>query len=159
MKKGLLLGLACLFVLTGCFGKDETATESATKEKTKTSEKTEKKSSADTVVCSGRFDESGMATEMKVTATFKAGIVDTAAVSLVFDDKSVAEQYCAIFELANSMAETEEDKVNFTCSGNTLTFKDYSDFAESEDEDDTIIGATKADFIKAMEETDGVTCK
>ena len=154
MKKGLILGLACLVVLSGCGKKDEAKANNTKKDNSKSSEKVGK----NTVVCTGKVDEEGLTAEMKVTASLKAGKVDNASVSLVFSDKETAEQYCSLFELANSFAESEDDKVDFTCKGKTLTFKNYADFADPDDEDD-IIGLTKADFIKLMEESDGVTCK
>ena len=155
MKKGLVLGLACLLVLTGCGKKDESKADNTKKGNTKT----EEKASKNQVVCSGKFEEGGLSAEMRVTATLKAGVVDKASVSMVFPDTETAKQYCSLFEFTNSIAETEEEKVDFTCDGKTLTFKNYEDFADSEAEDDDIMGLTKAEFIKAMEETDGVTCK
>ncbi len=168
MKKGLLLALIALLIFTGCGKKDESSANNS-KDNTKTEEKAkkekkekkEKKQVADTVVCTSKLDEAGMTATMQVEATFAAGIVNNAKVSLVFDDESVAGQYCSLFEMANSMAENENDKVDFTCKGKTLTFNSYADFVESESEEDDsdIVGLTKAEFIKSMEATEGVTCK
>ncbi len=130
MKKGILFGLVCLFILTGC-------------------------GNGNKVVCKGKLDEAGMKADMTVTATIKSDKVDKVSASMTFDSKDTAKQYCSLFEMANSFAEDDE-KVDFKCDGKTLTFENYSDFAG---EDDEIIGMSKADFIKEMEKTDGVSCK
>ena len=132
MKKGILLGLASLFILTGCGGNK--------------------------VVCTGKMDEAGMKAEVKVTATLKSDKVSNIAADMTFDDESTAKSYCSLFELANSFAEKEEDKISFECKGKTISFKDYSKMVD-DDEDTKIIGMSKADFIKEMEKTDGVKCK
>ena len=131
MKKGILLGLASLFILTGCGNKNE-------------------------VVCTGKMDEEGMKAEAKITATIKDDKVEKVSAAITFDDKETAEQYCSLFEMANGFAESEDDKVGFKCDGKTISFENYSDFA-GDDED--IVGMAKADFIKTMEKEDGVTCK
>ena len=133
MKKGILLGLASLFVLTGCGNK---------------------------VVCTGKMDEAGMKAEVKITATIKADKVDKIAADMTFDDEKTAKSYCGLFELANSFAEKEEDKISFDCKGKTISFKDYSKMVDEDaDSDNKVIGMKKADFIKEMEKEDGVKCK
>ncbi len=132
MKKGILLGLASLFLLTGCG------------------------SNGNKVVCTGKLEEDGMKAEMKLTATLKDDKVEKVAADMTFDSKDTAKQYCSLFEMANSFAEDEADKVKFKCDGKTISFENYADFAG---EDDEIVGMSKADFIKEMEKEDGVTCK
>ena len=129
MKKGILLGIASLFIVTGCGNK---------------------------VVCTSKVDDAGMKAEVKVTAAFKGDKVNKVAAEMTFDDEKTAKSYCSLFELANSFAEKEEDKVSFDCKGKTISIKDYSKMAD--DEDNKIIGMKKADFIKAMEE-EGAKCK
>ena len=132
MKKGILLGLASLFILTGCGGNK--------------------------VVCTGKMNEAGMKAEMKITATIKSDKVSKIAAEMTFDDEKTAKSMCGLLELGNSFAEKEEDKVPFDCKGKTISFTDYSKMADS-DEDTKIIGMSKADFIKEMEKEDGVKCK
>ena len=147
MKKGLLIGLACLLFLTGCGDKESAKDNNAKKESSKTKEKA---SAGNYVTCTGKLDDAG------VTATLE---IKAASVSMIFEDEKTAKQYCSIFELANTLAEDDADKVDFSCSGKKLTFNSYADFASAEDDDEDIIGLTKADFIKEMESSEGVTCK
>ena len=132
MKKGILLGLASLFVLTGCGNK---------------------------VVCTGKMDEAGVKAEVKITATFKSDKVSKIAADMTFDDEKTAKSYCSLFDLANSFAEKEEDKISYECKGKTISFKDYSKMVDEDDDENKVIGMKKADFIKEMEKTDGVKCK
>ena len=128
MKKGILLGLASLFLLTGCGNK---------------------------VVCSGKVNENGLKVDMKVTATFKNDKVNKLSGEIAFDDKDTAEQYCSLFKLANNYAD-EKDKISFKCSGKVIAFDDFNDFLGDEHEYNKM---SKKEFIKSMEESDGVSCK
>ena len=130
MKKGILLGLASLFIVTGCGGNK--------------------------VVCTGKSDSAGISAETKITATIKNDKVAKVAGEMTFKDESTAKTMCSYVELANSLVEKEEDKVKVTCKGKTISFDDYTKMADDEEK---IIGMSKADFIKTMEKEDGVKCK
>ena len=156
MKKGLLIGLACLLFLTGCGDKESAKDNNAKKESSKTKEKA---SAGNYVTCTGKLDDAGVTATLEIKAKISADVVKDASVSMIFEDEKTAKQYCSIFELANTLAEDDADKVDFSCSGKKLTFNSYADFASAEDDDEDIIGLTKADFIKEMESSEGVTCK
>ena len=129
MKKGILLGIAGLFILTGCGNK---------------------------VVCTGKIDESGTKAEAKITATIKSDKVSKVSAKMTFADEKTAKTVCTYADLANTLAEKEEDKVKVTCKGKTVTFDDYTKLVDGEEK---IVGMSKADFIKAMESQSGVKCK
>ncbi|MCR5787685.1 MAG: hypothetical protein K6G37_01160 [Bacilli bacterium] len=129
MKKVAVLGLTSLFLLTGCGSKNN-------------------------VVCTGSTNEGGEKISMKVTGSLKGDKIEKVSAKLTFGSKDKAKQYCSIFELANSMASDSKDKIDVKCSGKSIEFKDYTKVSS----DDSIIGASKADFIKAMEEQE-LKCK
>ncbi len=128
MKKGVLLGLASLFILTGCGNK---------------------------VVCTGKMDEAGMKATAKITATIKSDKVSKVSAAITFDDKQTAETYCGLIK---AFATAGDEDMDIKCSGKTMNIGNYAAFAGAED-DEKIIGMSKADFIKAMEKEDGVKCK
>ena len=121
MKKGIILGLVSLFILTGCGNK---------------------------VVCTWKITEDGERSQLRVTATFKNDKIDKLDAEISFVDAATAKEYCSLFERANRYAD-EKDKIDFTCDGKTLTFKDFSDYAQSDSEYSKM---TKKEFIKEMEE-------
>ena len=134
MKKVVFLIAICALFLTGCGSKDK-------------------------LVCSGKTDMMGYSVEAKVTAEFKNDKVSDVKAELVFDDEDTAKSMCSMFELANSMAGSEEEKMSIECKGKSLVFKDFSQLIEDEETNEKVIGMSKADFIKEMEETENVTCK
>lgn len=134
MKKiSILICISLLLLLTGC-GK--------------------KKSNE--VVCTGYMDEDEVRLGMTVTAKLANDKVSNASVKITFDDEDTAKDYCDLFNLANSYSE-ENEKISFKCSSKEIVFDDYSSIL-STDDDETIIGKTKDDFVKYMIEQD-LTCK
>ena len=105
------------------------------------------------VVCTGTEEEDGVKVTMEVTATLKNEKVNGVSATMSFSDKKTAEQYCSIFELANSMSEDEQ--VDVKCDGKKIIFADYTQMSSGDDE---IIGLSKEEFIKAMEDTE-LKCK
>ena len=128
MKKVVVLGLASLFILTGC--------------------------GSNKVTCKGTAKENGQKVDMKVVGTVKNDKISKVSAEMKFSDKDTAKSMCSLMELANSFAKDDE-KIDFECDGKTLKIKDYSKF---DSDSDSVIGKSKADFIKAMEKED-LTCK
>ena len=69
--------------------------------------------------------------------------------------KETADQVCAL----SSMFEAQG--VSVSCSGTKVTIKGFEKMVDSDDEDEKMVGLSKEEFKKAMEEnTEGqVTCK
>ena len=123
MKKYLFLIPVLLLALTGC-GKKQ-------------------------VVCSASFDELGMKYEAKITGTLKDDKIDSVSISMKFEDESKAKQMCSLFELANGLAEKEEDKIDYKCNGKEITFNSIEALDSSMD-DTQIKGLTADEFIELM---------
>lgn len=136
MKKFLVLGLAGLFLFAGC-GNNK---------------------NKNTVVCTGSTKENGVKISMKVTATLKDEKVSAAKAIMTFGDKKTAKQFCSLFELANSFAESDDKKVDIKCNGKNVEFADYDKFMSTDDADAKIIGLTKDEFISSMKEQE-LSCK
>lgn len=132
MKK-YLLALFCvmlLFVVTGCGSKNQ-------------------------VKCTGTQTESGITIKGEVIADLDNDNKITDA-TVVYDlgDKTTADQYCALFKLM----ENADKGVSVSCSGSKITIKGYANMESEDDDDDVLLGATKEEFIKAMEK-ENFTCK
>ncbi len=166
MKKkifGILLIVACLFLVTGCGGSTD-------------SEK---------VVCTSEESEGGMTVNGVVTATLKDQKVDAVSAELKFGSKEQASQYYYILTAFASMGgagdlglELKDDKIivadyiNFMEQTNSSKDYDDEDMDIEEDEDldveedeeeekepeVKIKGMSKEEFIKLMEKDD-FTCK
>ncbi len=132
MKKIMfsIMVVGCVFLLTGC-------------------------GLGNKVVCTGTTEESGYKVGMKVTATLKGNKVDKVSASMSFDNKETADTFCSILKLANTYAE-DGKKIDFSCSGKSITIKDYTQLVDSSDE--KLSDITKEDFIKAME-SEKLKCK
>ena len=132
MKKYLIVVFCALFAvaLTGCGKKNQ-------------------------VTCSGTITEGGLTIKAEVVGDFDANDKLTGA-TMVYDlgDKTTAEQYCTLFK----MFESSEKGISISCSGSKITIKGYAQMAD-EDSEEELIGASKDDFIKAMQEQEGVTCQ
>ena len=135
MKKFLVLMFVSMFLVCGC-GK-----------------------SKDEVVCTGKVNEDGYEVEMKLIAKLKNDKVSSLSASMTFADESTANTFCGYLGMANSFAESEDQKIDYECSGKTLTIKDYTKLES--DGDSEFMGLTRDEFIKkASESEDGtVTCK
>ena len=94
--------------------------------------------------------------------------VTDATVVYTLPDKDTVDQYCSLFKLA----ESAENGITVDCSGKKITIKGYAKLLETEDEDveevdeedeteeatKKILGITKEEFVKLMEE-ETYTCK
>ena len=111
------------------------------------------------VKCTGTFEEGGISIDAELIADFdKADKLTDATIVYTVKDKEKAEQYCALFKLM----ENADKGVKIECSGNKITIKGYANMeSDDEEESETMVGKTKEEFIKAMEELDEqkLTCK
>lgn len=131
MKKILFLLVACLFV-SGC--------------------------GSNKVVCTGTYEENGQKYTAEIIGELKNDKIDKVSATMEFSDKKTAEQFCSLFELANSFTEDESKKVDYECKDKKVIFKDYTKL--SEESDQKLKGMTKKEFKKAMQQGEGkVTCK
>ncbi len=130
MKKILFLSILSLFLLTGC-GK------------------------SNTITCTGTQDEDSIKVKSEIKAEIKDNKVTNVTAKMEFDDSKTASTMCGIFNLANSMAEKDEDKFDYDCKDKTITFKNYLKLLSSEKDKQEF---TKDEFIKIMEE-EKLTCK
>lgn len=130
MKKILFLSILSLFLLTGC-GK------------------------SNTITCTGTQDEDSIKVKSEIKVEIKDNKVTNVTAKMEFDDSKTASTMCGIFNLANSMAEKDEDKFDYDCKDKTITFKNYLKLLSSEKDKQEF---TKDEFIKIMEE-EKLTCK
>jgi hypothetical protein len=133
MKKYSLIALAALLlVVTGCGG------------------------SKNKVTCTATEEEGGIKMTAELVAEFdKDDKLSDATVTYDLGDSTVAKQYCSLFQLM----EDEEKGVKVSCSGSKVTISGYAN-AQSDD-DEEVLGMSRDEFIKKMEETEDVkfTCK
>ena len=113
-------------------------------------------SNGNKVVCTGTQAEDGLKVEMKIEASLKDDKVSSVSATMKLDNEETAQQFCSFMALANSMAEDESDKIDYECKGKEIKIKNYD--AMDSSEDDKVVGLSKADFIKAMED-EALTCK
>lgn len=110
------------------------------------------------VVCTGKATEDGQTYEAKIVANLKDGKVKDGYMEMKFSDKKTAETMCGFMNLANSMAEKDSDKIDFTCKGKVLKINSLDTL--SSNEDDKIVGLTREEFIKqATSNSKDVKCK
>ena len=112
------------------------------------------------VVCSGTVTEGGETYEMKLTAHTKDNKVETVDATMVFGKDETAKQMCDLFNLMNNFTEKEEDKIDVTCDGKSVTVKGFEKYAD--DEDNKLAGMPKEDFVKYFQEGTNdykLTCK
>ena len=137
MKKGIIAFASVIAIgcVTGCGGKKNQ------------------------VVCTGKVSEGSQTYEAKIVAKLKDNKVNDGYMEMKFSDQKTADTMCGMMKLANSMAEDESKKIDFTCKGKTLKINSLESM-ESEDSDDKIIGMTKEAFIKqATSSSKDVKCK
>ena len=106
------------------------------------------------VTCTGTMSEGGLTIKAEAIGDFDANDKLTEA-TVIYDlgDKTTAEQYCSLFK----MFESSEKGISISCSGSKITIKGYAQM-EAEEGEENLIGASKDDFIKAMEK-ESFTCK
>lgn len=134
MKKVAFVLVAGLLIFTGCGNKDNNK-----------------------IVCSGTREEEGQEIKLEVTATLKDKKIDKVSASMEFDKEESATAMCSIFTFANQLATDEKDKIDFKCDGSKIIFNDYTSMI-ADDDDLQIVGLSKDDFIKVME-NEKLSCK
>ena len=108
------------------------------------------------VVCSGSFSEDGLEMEAEIAAELDSADKVT-AINVTYDlkDKDTAKQYCVLFQLMQD----SEKGITVECSGSKIIIKGLTGLDDDEEnEEDKIVGKTKADFVNAAE-AEGLTCK
>ena len=105
--------------------------------------------------CTGTQTEGGVTVKGEVIADLDADNKITDA-TIVYDlgEKDTADQYCSIFKLM----EDTDNGVTVSYSGTKITIKGFAKLESEDDDDDGLLGATKEEFIKAMEKEE-FTCK
>jgi len=134
MKKYFLVAICALllFVVTGCGNKNQ-------------------------VKCTGTMSENGVEVTAEAIGEFdKDDKLTSVTVIEDLGDKEKADQMCALFKAFMPA----DSGVDISCSGSKVTIKGYENMSK-EDDEDKMIGMSKADFIKAMEEESegNLTCK
>lgn len=104
------------------------------------------------VVCTVENEEDGVTTEIIATLDNKDKVQD-AKIKMTFNDEKLAEKMCSTFELTNSYAEKEEDKLEFKCSGKSIEMS-ANDLVGSID----VTDITKSELIDSAKKED-YTCK
>ena len=105
--------------------------------------------------CTGTMNEGGVEIKAELIAEFDDN--DKLSDATIIEDlgsKETADQYCGLFKLMN-----DADKgIEVSCSGSKVTIKGY---AKIDDEEDSMIGKTREEFKKVIEEeSEGkITCK
>lgn len=133
MKKGIILfaAVVALGLTTGCGKKNQ-------------------------VVCTGKVSEGGQSYEAKIVAKLKKGKVADGYMEMKFSNEKTAASMCGFMKLANSMAEDDSKKIDYTCKGKTLKINSLA----SDDDDNNFIGMTKDEFIKqAKSSSKNIKCK
>ena len=122
--------VALLFVVAGCTKKNQ-------------------------VVCTETQTENGVTIKGEIIVDFdKDDKLSDATAVYDLSDKSAADQYCSLFKLM----ENAEKGVKIECSGTKVTIKGFAKAESNDEEDEEMIGMTKADFLKKMESQE-MTCK
>ena len=134
MKKLSLISLAALLLfVTGCGG------------------------SKNSVTCTASEESDGIKMTAEIVAEFDDNDKLTdATIEYDLGDSTVAEQYCSFFKLM----EDSEKGVSVKCSGTKITVNGYAQIEDAEEEE-SVIGMTKDEFIKKVESTEdgSYTCK
>ena len=108
------------------------------------------------VVCTGKITEGGVTQEAKIVAKLKKNKVSDGYMEIKYSDQKSADTMCSMMKLANSMAEKDSEKIDYTCKGKTMKINSLKTF----DEEGNLIGLTKEEFIKqATSENDEIKCK
>ena len=106
------------------------------------------------VKCTGKQTENGITIKAEVIADLdKNDKLTDAKVVYDLSDKKTAQQYCALFKLM----ENADKGISINCSGSKVTIKGFAEM-ETDEDGESIVGMSKKDFIKQMEE-ENMTCK
>lgn len=107
------------------------------------------------VVCTGKATENGKTYEAKIVANLKNNKVNDGYIEMKFSDSKTADTMCSLFKLANSMADKESDKIDYSCKGKTVKINTLD-----MDEDEKFVGLTREEFIKkATKDSEDIKCK
>ena len=120
--------------------------------------------------CTAKMEENGQTAEAEFDITLDSNDkIKSLDVTMEFEDEETAKQLKAMYDWLNSMAESENDKVDFSQSGKKVTIKNYekifsSDSDEEVDEDDmgNVVGMSKDEFktkLESMPSIKDVSCK
>ena len=113
-------------------------------------------SSGEKIVCKGSAEENGQKAEVKITATLKDGKVSRVDQETTFSDSNTAKQTCSILEFANGFAESDDEKLDFKCDGNTITINNIQEQGNTKE----LSGMTKDEFISyAKSQSSEITCE
>ena len=106
------------------------------------------------VKCTGTQTEGGVTIKGEIIADLdQDNKVTGATASYDLGDETSANQYCSLMKLM----ENTEKGVSVNCSGSKITIKGYENI-DADEEEDSIIGITKEEFIEKMQEVQ-LTCK
>lgn len=114
------------------------------------------------VVCTSEVKDVTGSYKMNITANLKDNKVSKLSAEMKFEDDNAAEQMCSMLKAFSSLIEGNE-KLDYKCNGKKITVNNYNLLVDSDDDSDKVIGITKDEFIKKMEESstdeEKVTCK
>ena len=87
--------------------------------------------------------------------------VKSATMTMNIDDEKMAQQVYGMFTLMNSFAENDSQKIDAKLDGKKITIKNLEAYMSQNESGEKLIGMSKADFIKAMEEDESMktVCK
>lgn len=102
-------------------------------------------SSANTYSCTADVTDEGTTIKQTLEVTLdKNDKISSYNLIMEFDDKTQADQLYQTYEFLNSLAESEEDKIDVLQNGTKVTIKN----AEKLNEENEVIGLTKEEFKK-----------
>lgn len=108
------------------------------------------------VVCTGKATDGGQTYEAKIIGKLKDGKITDGSMEMKFSDEKTASTMCGLMAMANSMAEDDSKKVDYTCKGKTLKINSLKTW----DSEESFVGLTKEEFIKqATESSKDIKCK
>ena len=107
------------------------------------------------VVCTQTQTEDGVTIKGEVVVDFdKDDKLTDATASYELSDKATADKYCSLFKLM----EDADKGIKIECSGSKVIIKGFAKVDSEDEEDEKMIGMSKADFIKKMADEE-MTCK
>ena len=113
------------------------------------------------LVCTGEETTESGSYKAEVTATLKDDKVDAVSAELEFSTEEEATQYASLMKLAEAFMEEGTD-LGISSNGKKVTIKNMSavlsNGTDEEGNEVNLIGGTKDDFVKYVEEQ-GYSCK